>query len=336
MKAALLKHYSKQKTNLEIKDVPIPMPKENEVLVKIYSAAVNPLDNMIIRGEVKLIVPYKMPLIMGNEFSGIVEKLGASVTRFKVGDRVYGRMPLSKIGAFAEYTAIDEKTLAIVPDYLTHDEAATVPLTALTAMQAFEIMNVKAGESIFISGGTGSLGAMAIPVAKSRGLTVYTNGSADNEERVKALCVDRFIDYKKENYVDVLSNVDYVLDTLGDRELPNEFKVLKERGKLVSLRGLPNERFAKRAGLSFFKQFIFKIAGEKYDKMAGLKNQTYDFLFVHEDGKQLEQIGKLFSANNPLEASIDTVFTLEQVNEALEKVKNGGSKGKTIIKIVKE
>ena len=127
--------------------------------------------------------------------------------------------------------------------------------------------------------------------------------------------------------------MDYVLDTLGDKEIPNEFKVLKEGGKLVSLRGLPNGRFAKRAGLSPFKQFLFKIAGSKYDKMAGLKNQTYDFLFVHEDGRQLEQIGKLFNAENPLKTSIDTVFTLAQVNEALEKVKQGRSKGKTVIKI---
>ena len=336
MRAAVLTQYDKQKINLEIKEVSIPIPKENEVLVKIYSAAVNPLDNMIIRGEVKLIVPYKIPLVMGNEFSGVVEKIGTSVSRFNIGDRVYGRMPLSKIGAFAEYAAIDENALAIVPEYFTHDEAATVPLTALTAMQAFEIMNVKAGESIFISGGTGSLGAMAIPIAKSLGLSVYTNGSADNKERVKALGADRFIDYKKENYVDVLSNVDYVLDTLGDRELPNEFKVLKEGGKLVSLRGLPNERFAKRAGLSLVKQLLFKVAGGKYDKIAGLKNQTYDFLFVHEDGKQLEQIGKLFSADNPLDTSIDTVFTLEQVNKALEKVKNGRPKGKTIIRITDE
>ncbi len=336
MKAAVLNKYDKQAINLEIREVAAPTPTENEVLVKIYTSAVNPLDNMIIRGEVKMIVPYKMPLIMGNEFSGVVEKTGSSVTKFKVGDRVYGRMPLSKIGAFAEYAAVDEKALAVVPDYLSHDEAATVPLTALTAMQALEIMNVKSGESIFISGGTGSLGAMAIPVAKSLGLTVYTNGSADNEERVKSLGADRFIDYKKESYVDVLNNIDYVLDTLGDKELPNEFKILKEGGKLVSLRGLPNGSFAKRENLSFLKQLLFKIAGGKYDKLAKLKNQTYDFVFVHEDGKQLQQLGKIFSAKNPLEASIDTVFTLEQVNEALEKVKQGKSKGKTIIKIVED
>lgn len=316
-----------------IRDIPVPQPGDTEVLVKIMAAAVNPLDNMIIRGEVKLITPYKTPLVMGNEFAGIVEKTGRNVTRFTAGDRVYGRMPLKKIGAFAQYAAVEESALAVIPEYLSYEQAATVPLTALTAMQAFDVMHVKAGESVFISGGTGSLGAMAIPVAKSLGLRVYTNGSGNNEERVRQLGAERFIDYKKENYVDVLSNVDHVLDTLGDRELPNEFKVLKEGGSLVSLRGMPNGRFAKRSGMPAWKRLLFSIAGRKYDRMAAAKDQTYDFLFVHEDGRQLEAIGRLFDKDHPLETSIDTVYTLEQVNEALAKVKQGKSKGKTIIAI---
>ena len=333
MKAAVLTQYDKNGRKLEIQEVEKPSPREKEVLVKVFTAAVNPLDNMIIRGEVKLIVPYSLPLIMGNEFAGQVEAVGSAVKRFKAGDRVYGRMPLSKIGAFAEYAAVEEGALALIPDYLSYDEAATVPLTALTAMQAFEIMQPKTGESVFISGGTGSLGAMTIPIAKSLGLTVFTNGSGDNAERVEKLGVDRFIDYKKENYADVLKDVDYVLDTLGDRELPNEFKVLKKGGRLVSLRGLPNGRFAKRAGLSFLKQLLFGFAGRKYDKMAEAKGQSYDFLFVHEDGAQLEKIGELFSSERPLETSVDTVFSLEEVNEALDKVKQGKSKGKTILKV---
>jgi len=333
MKAAVLTQYDKNGRKLEIQEVEKPSPREKEVLVKVFTAAVNPLDNMIIRGEVKLIVPYSLPLIMGNEFAGQVEAVGSAVKHFKAGDRVYGRMPLSKIGAFAEYAAVEEGALALIPDYLSYDEAATVPLTALTAMQAFEIMQPKTGESVFISGGTGSLGAMTIPIAKSLGLTVFTNGSGDNAERVEKLGVDRFIDYKKENYADVLKDVDYVLDTLGDRELPNEFKVLKKEGRLVSLRGLPNGRFAKRAGLSFLKQLLFGFAGRKYDKMAEAKGQSYDFLFVHEDGAQLEKIGELFSSERPLETSVDTVFSLEEVNEALDKVKQGKSKGKTILKV---
>lgn len=333
MKVAILTHYDKNGTNLEIRDVPLPVLEDDEVLVRVKAAAVNPLDNMIIHGEVKLIVPYKMPLIMGNEFSGIVEKTGKNTTRFKVGDKVYGRMPLKKIGAFAQYAAIEESALALMPDYLSFEEAASIPLTALTAMQAFEIMQVKSGESIFISGGTGSLGAMAIPIAKSLGLHVYTNGSKENEERVRKLGAERFIDYKKENYVDVLTNVDHVLDTLGDRELPNEFKVLKKGGNLVSLRGLPNGRFAKRNKMSLFKQILFQIAGRKYDKMAAKNKQTYDFIFVHEDGKQLDRINQIFNKTHPIETSIDTIFSLDQINKALSKVRNGKSKGKTIIKI---
>ena len=331
MKAAVLTHYDKKGTELDIREIPTPVPEEDEVLVKIMTAAVNPLDNMIIRGEVKLIVPYAMPLVMGNEFAGVVEKNGKNAARFKPGDRVYGRMPLKKIGAFAEYAAVKETALAVIPEYLSFEEAATVPLTALPAMQAFEVMDVHAGESVFISGGTGSLGAMAIPVAKSLGLHVYTNGSGDNEERVRKLGAEKFIDYRKENYADVLSGVDHVLDTLGDRELPNEFKVLKEGGNLVSLRGMPNGRFARRSGMPLFKRLLFQAAGRKYDRMAAAKKQTYDFLFVHEDGSQLDRIGRLFDKENPLETSIDTAFAFDEINKALDKVKQGKSKGKTIL-----
>ena len=333
MKAAILTRYDKNATTLEVREIPTPTPSADEVLVKIHTAAVNPLDNMIMRGEVKMITPYALPLVMGNEFSGVVEKIGADVTGFAVGDRVYGRMPLNKIGAFAEFAAVDSGALAHVPDYLSLEEAATVPLTALTAMQSFELMDAKPGQTVFISGGTGSLGAMAIPVAKSLGLTVATNGNGANEERVRALGADIFIDYRKQSYADVLSEVDLVLDTLGDRELPTEFKVLKEGGHLVSLRGMPNGRFAQRMGLPWYKRFLLSLAGRKYDAMAARKKQTYDFIFVHKDGAQLESIASLFPAERPLTASIDASFTLDQINEALAKVRAGGSQGKTIVRI---
>ena len=187
MKAAVLTGYDKNGRALEIRDVPMPEMKDNDVLVKIRTAGVNPLDNMIIKGEVKMIVPYSFPLIMGNEFVGIVEKVGRSVRKFQPGDRVYGRMELKRIGAFAEYAAIDQGAIARVPEYLSDEEAASVPLTALTAMQALALMKPKKEETLFISGGTGSLGAMAIPVAKSYGLTVITNGNGASEERVRRL-----------------------------------------------------------------------------------------------------------------------------------------------------
>lgn len=332
MKAAILNKYDKNGSELILKNIPIPEYSDQEVLVRIHTAGVNPLDNMIIRGEVKMIVPYKFPLVMGNEFVGTVEKTGAAVSDFSAGDRVYGRMPLAKIGAFAEYAAIHQSAIAKVPEYLSDEEAACVPLTALTAVQSLELMNPKAGETIFISGGTGSLGAMAIPVAKSCGLTVITNGSAANKERVLALGADRFIDYKTEDYAAVLSDVDYVLDTLGDRELPKEFGILKRGGKLVSLRSMPNGEFAVRSGMSAFKRILFKIAGRKYDRMASKKNQKYYFIFVHEDGAGLERISEIF-AHQHIAASVDEVFALDDVNKALKKVAAGKSKGKTIIKI---
>ena len=332
MKAAILKGYDKNECDLELRDIPVPEISEKEVLVKIRTAGVNPLDNMIVHGEVKLIVPYSFPLVMGNEFVGNIEKTGSGVKGFAAGDRVYGRMPLQKIGAFAEYAAIDSSAIAKVPEYLSDEEGACVPLTALTALQAFELMRPKAGETVFISGGTGSLGAMAIPVAKSLGLTVITNGNGASEERVRKLGADRFIDYKKEDYAKVLPDVDYVLDTLGDRELAKEFAILKKGGSLVSLRGLPNGEFAARSGMSFIKRMMFKMAGGKYDKMAAAKNQKYFFIFVHEDGAGLEKISEIFKDTH-IEASVDEVFSLDDVNKALKKVASGGSKGKTILKI---
>ena len=136
---------------------------------------------------------------MGNEFSGIVDKVGSDVTEFKIGDRVYGRTPLNKIGAFAEYIAIDKEAIAIIPNYLSFKEAACIPLTALTAMQAFELMEAQSGERIFISGGTGSFGAMAIPIAKSLGYRISTSGSGSNRERVMKLGVDEFFDYRNQD-----------------------------------------------------------------------------------------------------------------------------------------
>ena len=268
---------------------------DDEVLVKVKYAGVNPLDNMIVREEVKLITPYKYPLVMGNEFSGVIEKTGSKVSDFSEGDRVYARMPLDKIGAFAEYLAINNGAIAKIPDYLTFEEAACVPLTALTAMQSFELMNPKADECIFISGGTGSLGAMAIPIAKSMGLKVITSGSARNRERVTELGVDEFFDYRTQDYSEILADVDYVLDTLGEKELEKEFKILKTGGILVSLKGLPNREFAERMGLSFVKKGLFKVAGMKYDTMASKKNQKYYFLFVESNGRQLEEVSGIFA-----------------------------------------
>ena len=331
MRAVILNKYNKE-GKVEIKQIPIPTLGINDVLVKIKYAGVNPLDNMIIREEVKFIVPYDLPLIMGNEFSGVIEKIGNNVTEFKIGDKVYGRMPLKKIGAFAEYISIDKEAIAIFPDYLSFKEAACIPLTALTAMQAFDLMEAKSGERIFISGGTGSFGAMAIPIGKSLGFKISTSGSGTNRDRVMKLGADEFFDYRNQDYSEILHDVDYVLDTVGDKELEKEFKILKNGGKLISLKGMPNPEFADRVGLGCFKKLILKCFGRGNDNMAEKKNQRYYFLFVESNGKQLAQVSRIFEENK-IECSIDEIFDLNNVNQALQKVLKGGSKGKTLLKI---
>lgn len=173
---------------------------------------------------------------------------------------------------------------------------------------------------------------MAIPIAKSMGLNVITNDSAQNQERVMRLGADRFIDYKSEDYSKALYDVDYVLDTLGVREPEKEFSILKSGGSLVSLRGLPNGEFAARMGMPTMKRFLFRLAGNKFDRMAAKNKQKYYFVFFREGSAGLERISEIFG-NRKIETSVDKIFELSEVNIALAKVAEGGSKGKTILKI---
>lgn len=330
MKAAMIHKYDKNNISVNIEEVNKPQVGPNDVLVKVLTVGVNPVDNMISRGEVMMIVPYKLPQIAGNELVGIVEQIGTAVKDFAVNDRVFARLPLKKIGAFAEYVSVNQNALAKVPAYLSDEEAAAIPLTALTVMQALELMNVESGKTIFISGGTGGVGAMAIPIAKAKGLTVITNGSVENKERVLALGASQFIDYKKEDYTNLLSNIDYVLDTLGGNDTEKQMQILKKGGKLVSLRGMPNYAFAKRMHLPLLKQFLLRVAGSKIDALAKKYGVSYEFIYVESNGKQLQEVADIFEQYK-IKPSIDTVFTFNDVNEALDKVAHGHSKGKTIL-----
>lgn len=333
MKAAQVKQYNKSNIAVEFADIEKPAVGAHDVLIKVSAAGVNPLDNMISRGEVKMIVPYKLPIVAGNAVVGVVEEIGDRVSKFKVNERVFARLPLNRIGAFAEYVAVDEDALAIVPEYLSDVEAAAVPLTALTIIQALDVMEAESGKTLFISGGTGSVGAMAIPISKAKGLTVITNGSAENRDRVLELGANRFIDYKTEDYSEVLSDVDYVLDTLGGKETEKQMSILKKGGKLVSLRAMPNGSFAKRMNLPIWKKFVLGIAGRKFDRMADKYGVSYDFIFVKSDGKQLTEVSNIFQELK-IKPSIDTVFDFDDVNDALDKVANGRSKGKTVISMM--
>lgn len=334
MKVAQHTTYNKNNIALTITEVEKPKVSDNQVLIKVLTAGVNPLDNLISRGEVKLIVPYKLPQTAGNELVGVIEYVGNQVHKFQEGDRVFGRLPLNHIGAFAEYVAVDSDALAKVPDYLTDEEAAAVPLTALTIMQSLELMDTQAGKTIFISGGTGGVGGMAIPIAKAKGLNVITNGSGDNAERVLKLGAERFIDYKSEDYTKTVSEVDYVLDTLGGKETEKQMSIMKKGGHLVSLRAMPNGSFAKRMHLPKWKQILFSIVGRKFDKLTDKYDIHYHFIFVQSNGDQLNEVANILSKLE-LKPSIDSVYPFEEVNSALDKVANGHSRGKTILSFKK-
>lgn len=302
-------------------------------MVKVKVAAVNPLELLIITGSVKLLQDYEFPLTLGNELTGVIEKVGKNVKGFKVGDAIYSRLPLTKIGAFAEYVAINADAIGHLPANLDFVTGAAAPLTGLTAYQGLhEELEAKAGETVFIPGGSGSFGQMAIPIAKAMGLKVIVSGNPQARERTLAIGADQYIDYTKENYWEVLSDIDYVIDALGPAEFDHELSIIKSGGRLLSLKTGPNKRFAKDRGLSGLKQKLFAIAGAKYDIKAKKKNIQYRFIFVRSDGAQLKEITKIIEDNNIVPAVDPTEFRIEDIDKALNLVAQGHTKGKVVIK----
>lgn len=330
MKAFRIFTYNKTDITLRQVEVELPPVHANELLIEVKAAGVNPLDNMIARGDVRLVTPYTLPLTLGNECAGVVKAVGREVNSFSVGDKVFTRLPVDQIGAFAEYVAVPASAVAHMPRGLSFIEASSIPLTALTAYQALDLMGAKRGESIFISGGSGGLGAMAIPLAKARGLVVYTSGNKESRERVLGMGADCYLDYRSEDYLEALPRVDYVLDSLGGKELIRQIGLLKEGGKIVSLRGLPNGAFAKRFGLSWWKRCLFSLVALGIEQKAKRKKATYEFLFVESNGRQLAEVAQLIEQLG-ISPSIDRVYPFEATNEALAKVARGGSSGKVVL-----
>lgn len=331
MKAVQITGYSKQ-IHTVLRDVPLPQISDSEVLIQVKAAAVNPLELLILTGSVKLIQDYPMPLTLGNECSGIIEEAGSKVTGFQKGDRVYTRLPLNKIGAFAEYVAVDQNAIAKMPEGYDFNTAAAIPLTGLTAYQAIvEELETKPGETLLIPGGSGSFGQMAVPIAKALGLRVIVTGNARAKEQFCSIGVDRYLDYKRENYWEQLSDMDYVIDTLGAAEFEHELTVLKQGGRLVSLRTGPNKAFAVKYHVSGLKKLLFTLAGSKYDKAAGKQGKEYRFLFVRPNGVQLQKITEIVEQQQIRPAIESRIFSLSQANEALQLVSKGPINGKVII-----
>lgn len=333
MKAIQINKYSKE-IHTSLRNIPVPEIRDNEVLIKVKAAAVNPLELLILTGSVRLIHDYSMPLTLGNECSGIVEQTGRKVKEFQKGDLVYTRLPIQKIGAFAEYVSVNENAVAKMPEGYDFTTAAAIPLTGLTAYQGMvEELKVKPGKTLLIPGGSGSFGQMAVPIAKELGLHVTVTGGERAKERFLALGADQYLDYKKENYWECLQDIDYVIDTLGAGEFGHELSVLKRGGTLLSLKTGPNKVFALKYGFPLWKRILFGMAGAKYDKEAHKQGKEYRFLFVRADGVQLKKVTEMVEKNR-IQPDVDPHrFSIEQANEALRLVKEGPTNGKVVIQM---
>ena len=333
MKAVQISSYSKD-INTVLNDIPKPKISDSEVLIRVTAAAVNPVELLILTGSVKLIQNYPMPLTLGNECSGVVEQVGSRVKEFQKGERVYVRLPINKIGAFAEYVAVEEKEVAKMPEGYDFETAAAIPLTGLTAYQAItEELEAEPGQTLLIPGGSGSFGQMAVLIAKAMGLHVIVTGNARARDQLLSMGVDRYMDYKQENYWEQLSDIDCVIDTLGSGEFEHELAVLKKGGRLVSLRTGPNRAFAERRQFSGLKKQLFTLAGSKYDRAAGKQGKEYRFVFVRSDGAQLRKITGIVEQQQVKPAVDPRVFSLEQANDALRLVAQGSLNGKVIIRL---
>ena len=329
MKAFLIKRYGKQAGC--ITEAPAPVVGEHDVLVQVHASSVNVLDVKIAKGEFKLILPYAVPLILGNDLAGVVLSVGSAVRRFKPGDEVYARPPQQRIGTFAEQIAVREEALARKPANITMEQAASLPLVALTAWQVLvETARLKKGQKVFIHAGSGGVGSIAIQLAKHLGAFVATTTSTANVEWVKALGADVVIDYKQQNFDTLLKDYDVVLNSLGPDALAKSLAILKPGGQLISISGPPTPAFAREQKLSWVMGVVMGVLSRGVRRKARKKNVRYDFVFMRASGAQLDELSALIESG-AIKPVIDRTFPFESTAEALSYVEQGHAKGKVVI-----
>lgn len=332
MKAFTISRYSKSDA-LELTHVPDPVVEDNDVLVQIHAASVNLLDSKIKSGEFKLLLPYQFPLILGHDVAGAVTQVGANVRSFKVGDEVYARPADRRIGAFAEYIAINERDVARKPSNISMEEAASIPLVGLTAWQALvEKANLQKGQKVFIQAGSGGVGTFAIQLAKHLGATVATTASAANADWLKGLGADVVVDYKTQDFETLLSGYDVVLNSQDTKTLFKSLNTIKTGGQLISISGPPDVQYASEAGLPWFMKGVMRLLSYKIRKVAKQRQVNYSFLFMQAHGQQLAKITALIESG-AIRPVVGKVFSFDQTNEALAYVESGRAKGKVVIKM---
>lgn len=328
MKAFVLSNY---KEPLREAEVPEPSVGDHDVLVQMEAAGLNQLDEKIRAGEFRQILPYPPGIVLGNDVAGTVIGVGSGVRGFKPGDEVYARPDQSRIGTFAERIAIAEKDLAPKPAFVSMAEAGALPLVALTAWQALvEKGNVQPGQKVLIHAGAGGVGSVAIQLARHLGATVATTASGKNAEFVRELGADIVIDYRTEDFEQILDGYDLVLDSLGGETLEKSLRILRPGGKAIGISGPPDPAFARTAGLNPVLRLAITALSRKIRSQARKLGVTYEFLFMRASGEQLREITALVDGGI-LRPIIGKVFDFTQTPQALQTMVQGGFRGKAVV-----
>lgn len=329
MKAFVVEHYGND--GLRPADAPEPEVGDGDVLVKVRAASINPLDKMVRDGEFKQLLKYQTPFVLGHDVAGVVTRVGSAVRDFEVGDEVFARPRDLRIGTFAEYIAIDQDDVAPKPDSLTLHEAAAVPLVSLAAWQALvDRAHVKPGQKVLVHAGSGGLGSTVIQLAKHLGATVATTASGKNADLVRSLGADVVVDYTKEDFGDLLSGYDVVLDSLGGENLEKSLTVIRPGGQAIGVAGPPDPGFAKQLGAPRFVGVLMWLLSRKDRKQARKLGVSYSFLFMRANGAQLRELATLYDAGH-LRPVIDKTFPFDHTLEALAYVEQGRANGKVVI-----
>jgi len=310
MKAAQFKDYGGPEV-IVINEIPQPTPDKNQVLIEVKAATINPFDYKVRRGDMRGMMPLELPLTLGGNLSGVIVEVGNEIIKFKVGDEVFGQAYAfgGGSGAIAEYAVSKEENIAIKPKSTDHLEAGSLPLVGVSAVQALEQhINLQKDQKILIHGGAGGIGSIAIQLAKHIGAYVATTVSSEDMEFVKSLGADEVIDFKSQDFSEVLKDIDAVFDTVGGETTDKSFKVLKKGGILISMVGEPSEELAK--------QYEVKVIGQN----------------TETNTKKLTRLAELID-QGVIKPVVDKVFPLDQTRDAFEYVETGHPRGKVVISI---
>ncbi|MBQ4769756.1 zinc-binding dehydrogenase [Pectobacterium versatile] len=332
MKAFTFKRYGKH-PELGFDDVDYPSLNADEILVNVYAVGLNPIDNMIPTGIFKPVLHFTLPATLGSDLSGVVIAVGSSVTRFAPGDEIFASIFDRGTGSLAEFAVVPENAAAMKPANLDFVQAASLPMVSLTSWQALiERAKLRPGQKVLIPAGSGGIGAFAIQLAKHFGATVGTTTSTGNVEWVSHLGADDVVDYKKQDFENVLSGYDIVLGTLRGDAIEKSINTLKPGGIIVSLIGPLDAAFARARRLNFFLTFVFWLMSRKVMRLSKKRGTGYTFHFVRPDGAQLTQIGKLLETEQ-IKPVVDKVFSFAETKDALTYLAQGHAKGKVVIKM---